>query len=240
MICLIILQVFTAQIDSTISAYRSTDYQKAYNTAFSIPVDSLSEFYRDEVIELRAYTSVGVQKFNQADSLFHVVFDTKYPSIRAKAYFNYAELKYRQFEFDERLVYLLKAYEIQKKQQYIRVIAEHYFEIEGNYEESEKWIERHGVPETSQDVAGLFLLRGKILEQQRMYEEAMRQYVRARTEASITGMFDYELFAAKGESRMNHLIVKYNRMRTEYLTFGLLVVVLLIIVTRSLSNVRYI
>lgn len=199
MILLLVLQI-TAAID----AYHQTDYQQAYHIAREVQIDDLDGFGRCEVLELQAYTATAVREFVEADSLFQIVFQCEYDSILRKAYTNYADLQYRQFNFDQRLEYLQKAYDIEPTAQLIRIIARHHIEIRADYETAEIWMGRHE-SQTGKDRAGFDLLMAEFNESRRQYDRAIEYYSRAMQEARQANLFDYELFAAEGLYRSQRL-----------------------------------
>lgn len=201
MILILFLQL---TIDSAIEAYHNTDYEQAYNIAFSIPVDSTS-FHRDEVLELRAYTSMKVREFEQADSLFQIVLKSEFESIRFKALMNYAELQHLQFHFGRRIHYLKKAYEIKHTNQLTRIIARHYFQIEADYEQAESWLSKHTTPETDKDSSGYFSTLAQLAESKRQYQQAIDYYSMAKKTAQQANLFSYELFASEGLYRSEKL-----------------------------------
>jgi tetratricopeptide (TPR) repeat protein len=203
----IILQI--ALVDSSISSYENANYQQAYRIAHSISTDSLSDFERYEVLELRAYTATSTGRYEQADSLFQIVFETEHESILSKAYANYAELMHVTFRFEKRLTYMLKAYEINPKTQYGRIIARHYFQIEADYKKAQEWIDK--LPTTydrGKDQAGYYSLRAEFAESKRQYEQAIDYYRTAKIEAKQTNLFSYELFASEGVYRTKRLFSK--------------------------------
>jgi tetratricopeptide (TPR) repeat protein len=216
---LIFLQLLT--IDSSIEAYLSGKTDKAYSIVYSI--DDTTGFYQDELIEYRAFFSMHTGRFVQADSLFDIVIQSEYDSIRRKAYTNYAESKHLQFQFSKRLEYLKKAYEIEPTNQLIRIIARHYFQIEANYIEAQKWIDMHPIT----DEAGYYILRGEFSESKRRFKQAMEHYEKAQNLAQEAGIFNYELFASKGKYRAERLV---RANRTERVKYWLEKVILIVIV----------
>lgn len=207
MIFLILIQVFT--IDTAVEAYTSGDPESAYSIVFSM--DDTTGFYGDELTEYRAFFSMHTGRLEQADSLYQRVLDSKYDSIRHKAYTNYAELQHRLFNFDKRLRYLQKAYDIKPTPQLIRIIARHHFQIRADYEIAREWIGRHYI-ETPKDKAGFHLLQAEYAESIRQYEQAIDYYNKAKISAKEANLFNYELFSAEGVYRSQRL---YDLQREE-------------------------
>lgn len=203
---MIILLLLQLTIDSAIEAYNKTDYERAYNIAFQIELDSTNSFHYYEVLELRAYTSTSVRKFKQADSLFNLVFETDHKSILAKAYVDYAELQHLQFNFDKRISSLERAYELEPRNQTIRIITEHYFLIEADYELAEKCLNRHTSPETAKDSSGYYATLAQLAESKRQYKQAIEYYSKSKISAQKANLFSYELFAAEGLHRSKRLL----------------------------------
>ncbi len=188
-----------------ISECHQANYERAYKIAFEIPIDSTDSFQRDEVLELRAFMSMKLRKFDQADSLFQKVFQTPHKNIRAKAYTNYAELQHLQFNFDKRLEYLQRSYHLRPTNQLIRIIARHYFQVEADFEIAQIWIDKHPVVIDPKEQAGFNLLMAEFNESKRKYKLAIRYYRMAKINAQEANLFNYELFAAIGKYRTINL-----------------------------------
>jgi len=203
---LILLLLLQLTINDAIEAYNQGQYERAQNIAFQIELDTTDSFQYYEVLELRAYTSTSVREFDKADSLFQLVFEASYKSILAKAYVDYAELQHLQFNFDRRLTYLKKAYELEQRAQTVRIIARHYFQVEADFEKAQEWIDKHPVVMDPKEQAGFNLLLAEFNESKRKYELAIRYYSMAKINAQQANLFSYELFASKGLYRSNRIL----------------------------------
>lgn len=197
MILLILIQITVSDV---LSAYNAGEFGTAYQLSVQVP-DTVG-FYQDEIIELRAMTAMGAEKFEVADSLFRIAIHSEYDSIRRKALTNYAELKHRTFNFDRRIELLKKAYAIEPTDQLKRIIARHHFQINADYESAEKWISKH--PDI--DHPGYKLLLAEYTESQRQFEKSLELYMQAKKLSNEAGLFNYELFASKGSYRVERLI----------------------------------
>lgn len=234
---LLLLQLFSAQIDSAVEAYYNADDSKAYQIAYSIPLDSIQdEFEYYEVLELRGLLSKRLRKFDEAKEIYAEVIQCEYPTILYKAYINYADVHYLTFDFHKRLEYLRKAYEVDPTGKVIRNIARHHIQVTADYEKAQEWIDKH--PES--DEAGYYLLLAEFTEAKRRYDESIDYYNRARIEAEEAGMFNYELFAREGIYRASHLIQQYRYERFEYwlekIILGVLVYFYVRYKTKTLSH----
>lgn len=205
MIYLIILQIFSAQIDSAITLHHQTDYERAYHLAFSLPVEQTQGLEYYEIQELKAYLSTKLRKYNQADSLFQIAFQTTNTDLLSKAYGNYAELQHMKFNFDKRILYLQMAYDLDPTNQLIRIIAKHHFQIEADYELAESWLDRHTIPKDAKDSSGYFSTLAQLAEAKRQYDQAIQCYTKAKISAQEANLFSYELFASEGLHRSENL-----------------------------------
>jgi tetratricopeptide (TPR) repeat protein len=201
---MIILLLIQLTITDAINAHHAGDRNEAYRIAFSISTDT-TDFYRDEIIELRAMTAMHTRKFEKADSLFQIAMSSEFDSIRRKAYTNYAELQHMQMNFPARLMYLQKSYNIEPSQQLTRIIARHHFNIRADFETAETWIARHGAPEALKDSAGYELMVAEYNEALRRYSAASEHYRNAKAISKEAGLFDYQLFAGIGGYRTQKL-----------------------------------
>lgn len=207
-----LLQVIS--IEGALDAYYSGNYEQAYSIVFSI--EDTTGFYQDEITEYRAFYSMHTGRYKKADSLYQLVLNSEYDSIRYKAYLNYAELQHLTFNFDKRLRYLQKAFQLKPTPQLIRIIARHYFQIEADYEKAQQWIDRHPTPQTDKDQAGFDLLRAEFAESKRQYTQAIAYYQQAKISAQKAGLFNYELFSAQGLYRASQLKYVETEERVKY------------------------
>lgn len=201
MILLLIIQVISIQ--GALDVYNGGDKEQAFQISMSIT--DTTGFEQDELTELRAFLAMEAQRYELSDSLFNIVIQSPYDSIRRKAYTNYAELHHKRFNFNKRLHCLQKAFDLKPTPQLIRIIARHYFQIEADYDKAQTWIERHHTPQTDKDQAGFDLLQAEFAESKRQYSEAIRYYQQAKTSSHKAGLFNYELFSAKGLYRVERL-----------------------------------
>lgn len=197
----ILLQIFSAQIDSSLERYHAGDIDSAYEIVFSLPIDSTDGFEYYEILELRGLLSKRKMMFEQAQKIYREVIQCEYDSILHKAYINYADVHYYMMNFDRRIYYLQKAYDLEPTDKVLRNIARHHFQVNGDFDTAQEWIERH--PES--DDMGYNLLLAEFLESKRRFKESSEYYRKARIQASKAGVFNYEHFASVGEYRTQKL-----------------------------------
>lgn len=228
---LILLQLFPGQIDAAVQAYNNGQDQKAYNIAFSIPLDSVGDdFEYYEVLELRGLMSKRLRKFEQAKQIYNEVIQCEFDSILYKAYINFADVHYYTFDFNKRIGYLQKAYHLKPTPKVIRNIARHHFQIRADYETAQVWIDRHPTDVGIEDRAGFALLQAEFNESKRQYSQAIDYYSEAKIRAKEANLFNYELFAAEGVHRVQSLLDRERQYIFDYIGISLILLLIMIIV----------
>jgi tetratricopeptide (TPR) repeat protein len=228
----ILIQLFSAQIDSALQEYNASNIESSYDIVFSIPIDSTEGFEYYEILELRGLVSKRMMKLNQAQDIYREVIQCEYESILHKAYINYADVHYYMMNFERRIYYLQKAYNLEPTNKVIRNIARHHFQIRGDYESAKIWIDRHPV----NNEMGYNLLLAEFNESKRRYKDSYDYYRKAKVQAKSAGLFNYEHFASVGQYRTERLISTEKEESFQYWLEKLIILLIVYIMVKKIPR----